>query len=102
MSDFQATRDIPSRLPGIGRENMSVEILARPWASGCIGVTYGVNAMRRADGECVVLAAEDRYARQMLYSWKSSSCADPVHTVYGPCRQADGDMPMCLLKIREK
>lgn len=48
-------------------------IWAGPWASGRIDITYGVSALRRADGEYVVLAEEDWYARQMLYRWKPAS-----------------------------
>lgn len=38
-------------------------------ASGRIDVAYGVSAMKRKNGEYLVLAEEDWYARQMLYRW---------------------------------
>jgi len=42
---------------------------AGPHASGRMDVTYGVSAMRRSNGEYLVLAEDDWYARQMLYRW---------------------------------
>ena len=46
---------------------------AGPNASGRMDVTYGVNAMKRANGEYLVLAEEDWYVRQMLYRWTPAS-----------------------------
>ena len=44
-------------------------IWAGDWASGRIDVSHGVAAMKRKNGEYLVLVEEDWYARQMLYRW---------------------------------
>ena len=44
-------------------------IWAGDWASGRIDISHGVSAMKRKNGEYLVLVEEDWYARQMLYRW---------------------------------
>ncbi len=55
---------------------------AGDWASGRIDVSHGVSAMKRKNGEYLVLVEEDWYARQMLYRWSPDArkIAAPIVT----------------------
>ena len=50
-------------------------------ASGRMDITYGVSATKRANGEYLILAEEDWYARQMLYRWTPATLQPSIPAV---------------------